>query len=96
MGNQGSFSFRKKCRELYEKQILKGSIYMMTNLEHDTLWKNAANSVPEIANSLRRANAIECMKALHEMDDIDDAAYATFLIQVLKSEGFTFKGSREI
>lgn len=69
---------------------------MMTNLEHDTLWKNAVTSVPEIANSLCCANAIECMKALYEMDEIDDIAYANFLTQVLKSEGFTFKPSREI
>lgn len=69
---------------------------MMTNGEHDTLWKNAANSVPEIANSLRRANAIECIKALHEMDDIDDAAYVSFLHQVLASEGFVCESQRQI
>lgn len=69
---------------------------MMTNGEHDTLWKNAVTAVPEIANSLRRANAINCIKALYEMDDIDDTTYVNFLHQVLRSEGFICEGKRQI
>ena len=63
---------------------------LLTNGEHDTLWRNAFTAVPNIAASLRRSNAIECAKALHDMRKMSDEDYCQVLAQILKSEGFTW------
>ena len=64
---------------------------MMTNGEHDDLWRKGAHSIQylkDINDNLRRANAIECMKNLRDIDAIDDEQYKRFMVGIIKDCGF--------
>lgn len=67
---------------------------MLTNGEHDDLWRSAFTSIPEInklsniSDSLRRTNLLFALKELHELGKIDDEAYAKDLLSVAKMEGY--------
>ena len=75
---------------------------MMTNKEHDDLWKNAFYSIPylrylkTISDSLRRANAIAITKELHELGIYSDETYAEGLSEILDSENFERESTEEI
>lgn len=61
---------------------------MLTNKEHDDLWRAAFAKVPKIADELRRSNAIECVKELTKLGHIDSECCAKFLLSVLNDEGY--------
>ena len=63
---------------------------MLTNGEHDDLWRKAFTVVPGMAASLRRSNAIECAKILHEAGKMTDANFYEIAAHILKEEGFTW------
>lgn len=67
-----------------------GSSKLLTNGEHDVLWKNAFTVIPEIAASLRYSNAIECVKILHDAGKITDDDFHNCIAQILKAEGFNW------
>lgn len=64
---------------------------MLTNGEHDDLWREMAKSQPRIGASLRRANAIAILKELHAIGEISIDNYKKGLVEILKSEGFETK-----
>ena len=68
--------------------------YMGTNLltsgEHDFLWREAFQAIPGIVTSLRRSNAIECVKALHDDGIMTDEEFLAHIAYILKAEGFTW------
>ncbi len=64
---------------------------LLTNGEHDQLWRDAFSKVPAIAESLRRANGIACVKELYKIGELTDEGYAACLIAILHKEGFEFK-----
>lgn len=67
--------------------IMNGS-GLLTNGEHDKLWREAFTKVPTIAMSLRRANGIACVKGLHEVGELTDEEYVSCLKVILREEGF--------
>lgn len=62
---------------------------ILTRGEHDRLWRNAFTVIPGIAASLRRSNAIECIKVLHEAGEMADKEFYESILKILESEGFT-------
>ena len=68
---------------------------LLTNGEHDELWRRAFTAVPRIVASLQRSNGIECAKELHACGKLDDEAYCRFLIYVVKEEGFIWSEGDE-
>lgn len=63
----------------------------MTVKEHDDNWMAAAKSIqhmPGIADSIRRANAIEILKELYNCGAIDTKDYVDSLVYIAKREGF--------
>lgn len=70
---------------------------LLTNGEHDSLWRNAfGNYIPMIGNSLRRSNAIECIKELYRLGLYSKKEYAKGLSQILESEKFERLSDEEI
>lgn len=62
---------------------------ILTNGEHDTLWKAAFQShIPTIADSLRRANALTCAKELYELEIYTKSEYAYILNDIMKLSNF--------
>lgn len=64
---------------------------LLTKGEHDRLFRNAFEVIPGIADSLRRSNAIECLKILHDAGRMTDEAFYEAIIKLLRSEGFMFE-----
>ena len=64
---------------------------LFTNIEHNTLWKNAFIAIPKLAESIRCSNAIECIKILYEHGKMSDEDFQKSIMWILKSEGFTWK-----
>ena len=63
----------------------------MTVGEHDSLWKAGAKSlqhIPEIAQSLRRQNAIKILEDLYAINKISEEDYSDDLLQILINEGY--------
>ena len=59
-------------------------------IEHDVLWRALFKEhVPQIADSLRRSNAIECIKELYSAGALTTDDYIASLKSILKSEGFS-------
>lgn len=63
---------------------------MLTHGEHDELWRNAFTVIPGMAASLRRSNAIECAKILHESGKMSDESFCEIAAHILKAEGFNW------
>ena len=68
---------------------------MMTVGEHDLLWKTGAQSIidsekqlNDIRLSLKRRNAIEALKELHNIGAVTDEDYKNYLIELITNEGF--------
>lgn len=61
---------------------------MLTNGEHDELWRNAFTVIPCVARSLCYSNAIECVKGLLDCGKITVEDYSHMLYCILKEEGF--------
>ena len=70
---------------------------LLSNGEHDELWRNAFKVIPSLAelksikNSLQEANRIACYKELHELGGIPDEAYAVLLVRAMEREGVNLK-----
>lgn len=70
---------------------------LLTNGEHDSLWRDAFRTyIPRISNSLRRANAIECFRELHKLGMYSDEVYAEGLSEILTNELFERPTHEEI
>lgn len=66
----------------------------MTVKEHDEFWMAAARSIqsiPGVADSLRRANAIEILKELYNCGAMSTADYTKALMYIAELERFDFK-----
>lgn len=63
---------------------------LLTNGEHDDLWRKAYMAIPGVAASLRRSNAIECLKILHGAGKMTDDDFYQSIEFILKAEGFTW------
>ena len=68
---------------------------MMTVGEHDLLWKKRAQSIidsekhlNDIRLSLKRRNAFEALKELHNIGAVTDEDYKNYLIELITNEGF--------
>lgn len=64
---------------------------MMTNGEHDMLWKEGAQSIPGIKKTLNVANAIAIAKELYEISDKTDEdkqGYKKTLLKLLRDSGY--------
>lgn len=61
---------------------------LLTNIEHDMLWRDAFSRVPQVAHSLRAANAIAIIKELYEVGEIEKDDYIRSLYKILNSEGY--------
>lgn len=64
---------------------------LITNLEHSNMEREKHQAILGISNSLRRHNAILCLKELHKIGKIDDQEYADDLKEIVKKEGFIIK-----
>lgn len=67
---------------------------LLTNGEHDELWRQAFKSIPELSSisaSLKRSNLIIILKELHDLGKISDDGYAEDLVRVAEMEGYTIK-----
>lgn len=64
---------------------------LLTNGEHDQLWREAFKSVPDISNSLKCRNLLFALKELHESGELDHEAYVRLLNKALAMEGFVLK-----
>lgn len=69
---------------------------MMTVREHDELWMGAFVRVPAmvsalkgLADSQRRANALEAIKELYHTGEMTKEVYVKSLRGLLESEGFS-------
>jgi hypothetical protein len=64
---------------------------MMTNKQHDDAWLDVMTiRIPQIADSLRRANGLAIAKELFTTGAMDDWNYTAVLLQFAKLEGFDF------
>ena len=68
---------------------------MMTVEEHNLLWRKGARSIidsekqlNDIRLSLKRRNAIEALKELHNIGAVTDEDYKNYLIELITNEGF--------
>jgi uncharacterized membrane protein len=61
---------------------------MLTNGEHDRLWRNMVVSIPDIRKALDRANAIACIKELYSIGEISKEDYSKSLISIMGSAGY--------
>ena len=68
---------------------------MMIVGEHDLLWKTGAQSIidsekqlNDIRLSLKRRNAFESLKELHNIGAVTDEDYKNYLIELITNEGF--------
>lgn len=64
---------------------------LITNLEHSNMERDKHQAILSISKSLRRHNAILCLKELHTLGKIDDQEYADDLKELVKNEGFIIK-----
>lgn len=64
---------------------------LLTKGEHDRLWRNTFEVIPGIADSLRRSNAIECLKILHDAGRVTDEVFCEAIIKLIRPEGFTLE-----
>lgn len=60
----------------------------ITNGEHNNLMHNAYYAIDVISRSLRRANALEALKQIHDVGEITEECYKKALVDILKDEGF--------
>ena len=61
---------------------------LLTNGEHDELWRNAFKLyIPSIADSLRRTNIITVLKDFHDRGWLSDDAYMTAVLGIIEKEG---------
>lgn len=69
---------------------------MLTNGEHDELWRRAFQSIPEmseIAKGIRVGNALSCAKELHSLGAVTDDGYKAMLIELLRKSGYEYTPS---
>lgn len=64
---------------------------LLTNGEHDQLWREAYKSIPDIRNSLKFQNLLFALKELHEAGDLAHESYVKMIRKVIDMEGFVFK-----
>lgn len=68
---------------------------LLTNREHDELWRFAAKAIPSLEDDLRTANMLAIVKELYRMEALSDKAYTNFLIQIAARQGLNIELSKE-